>query len=64
MTALGFEVERLDRCVPLALATLSLAFGVWLRRPDGVCDACPAGGGVTTEEEMFLLLGSYYVQTP
>ena len=31
---------------------------------DGVCDACPAGGGVTTEEEMFLLLGSYYVKTP
>ena len=25
MTALGFEVERLDRCVPLTLATLSLA---------------------------------------
>jgi len=31
---------------------------------DGVCDACPAGGGVTTEEEMFLLLGSYYVKPP
>jgi hypothetical protein len=30
----------------------------------GICDACPAGGGVTTEEEMFLLLGSYYVETP
>lgn len=30
----------------------------------GICDACPLGGGVTTEEEMFLLLGSYYVQTP
>lgn len=30
----------------------------------GICDACPAGGGVTTEEEMFLLLGSYYVKTP
>ena len=30
----------------------------------GVCDACPAGGGVTTEEEMFLLLGSYYIKTP
>jgi hypothetical protein len=30
----------------------------------GVCDACPAGGGVTTQEEMFLLLGSYYVKTP
>jgi hypothetical protein len=25
LSALGFEVERLDRCVPLALATLSLA---------------------------------------
>jgi hypothetical protein len=30
----------------------------------GVCDACPAGGGVTTEEEMFILLGSYYVEAP
>lgn len=30
----------------------------------GVCDACAVGGGVTTEEEMFILLGSYYVQTP
>lgn len=30
----------------------------------GICDACPLGGGVTTEEEMFILLGSYYVKTP
>ncbi len=30
----------------------------------GVCDACPLGGGVTTEEEMFILLGSYYVAAP
>jgi hypothetical protein len=30
----------------------------------GLCDACPLGGGVTTEEEMFILLGSYYVETP
>jgi hypothetical protein len=30
----------------------------------GICDACPLGGGVTTEEEMFILLGAYYVQTP
>ena len=30
----------------------------------GVCDACPLGGGVTTEEEMFILAGSYYIQTP
>ena len=30
----------------------------------GTCDACPVGGGVTTEEEMFILLGSYYVETP
>ncbi len=30
----------------------------------GVCDACPLGGGVTTEEEMFILLGSYFIETP
>ncbi len=30
----------------------------------GICDACPSGGGVTTEEEMFILLGSYFVKTP
>ena len=27
----------------------------------GSCDACPVRGGVTTEDEMFLLLGSFYV---
>ena len=27
---------------------------------DGVCDACPLHGGVTTEDEMFILLGLYY----
>lgn len=27
----------------------------------GECDACPVVGGVTTEDEMFLMLGSYYV---
>jgi len=27
---------------------------------DGVCDACPVHGGVTTEDEMFILLGDYY----
>jgi len=27
---------------------------------DGVCDACPVLGGVTTEDEMFIALGSYY----
>ncbi len=30
----------------------------------GICDACPTGGGVTTEEEMFILLGSYFIQEP
>ncbi len=30
----------------------------------GICDACATGGGVTTEEEMFILLGSYYVESP
>lgn len=27
---------------------------------DGQCDACPVFGGVTTEDEMFILLGNYY----
>jgi cysteine-rich repeat protein len=29
-----------------------------------LCDACPARGGVTTTDEMFILLGSYYVPIP
>jgi cysteine-rich repeat protein len=29
-----------------------------------LCDACPERGGVTTSDEMFILLGSYYVPTP
>jgi hypothetical protein len=28
------------------------------------CDACPARGGVTTEDEMFILLGSYFIPEP
>jgi len=28
---------------------------------DGMCDACPLRGGVTTEDEMFILLGRFYV---
>ena len=27
----------------------------------GVCDACPVWGGVTTEEEMFGILGAFYI---
>jgi hypothetical protein len=27
---------------------------------DGICDACPLFGGVTTDDEMFILIGSYY----
>jgi hypothetical protein len=27
---------------------------------DGVCDACPLVGGVTTDDEMFILLGAYF----
>jgi cysteine-rich repeat protein len=29
---------------------------------DGFCDACPLGGGVTTDDEMFVLTGSYFMQ--
>jgi len=28
---------------------------------DSVCHACPIWGGVTTEEEMFGVLGAFYV---
>ncbi|MBX3028119.1 hypothetical protein KF840_24795 [bacterium] len=28
---------------------------------DGLCDACPLLGGVTTEDEMFLFMGSFFV---
>jgi len=31
---------------------------------DGSCDACPLRGGVTTEDEMFINLGNYYVVDP
>lgn len=30
----------------------------------GLCDACPVAGGVTTVDEMFIPLGTYYVQPP
>jgi hypothetical protein len=30
----------------------------------GLCDACPLRGGVTTDDEMFLPLGSFYVEVP
>ncbi|MCS5636814.1 MAG: hypothetical protein NZ990_09875 [Myxococcota bacterium] len=30
----------------------------------GVCDACPVRGGVTTKDEMFIFIGSYFVPEP
>jgi len=30
----------------------------------GICDACPLAGGITTEEEMFAVLGAYYLVPP
>jgi hypothetical protein len=30
----------------------------------GLCDACPLLGGVTTDDEMFIPLGSYFVKEP
>jgi len=30
----------------------------------GICDACPLSGGITTDDEMFIPLGSYFVQPP
>ncbi len=29
---------------------------------DGVCDACPLRGGFTTEDEMFILMGAFYIE--
>ncbi|HXC53223.1 MAG TPA: DUF4215 domain-containing protein [Candidatus Limnocylindrales bacterium] len=29
--------------------------------PGSVCDACPLKGGVTTEDEMFIALGTFYI---
>ncbi len=31
---------------------------------EGICDACPVWGGITTDDEMFIPLGSYFVQPP
>ena len=31
---------------------------------EGTCDACPLHGGVTTDDEMFIPLGSFYVAEP
>lgn len=31
---------------------------------DGVCDACPLLGGSTTDDEMFLPFGIYYIEVP
>lgn len=30
----------------------------------GVCDACPVRGGVTTDDEMFILQGGFYLKPP
>ena len=30
----------------------------------GICHACPAGRGVITEEEMLIMGGLLYVETP
>ena len=36
------------------------ACGSALGLGDGICDACPVHGGVTTEDEMFILIGLFY----
>lgn len=30
----------------------------------GVCDACPLSGGITTDDEMFVIFGNYHVVPP
>ena len=31
---------------------------------DGVCDACTVMGGFTTEDEMFILTGTFFIPEP
>ena len=38
-----------------------LCMGDDLNCPGSECDACPVRGGVTTEDEMFILFGGYFV---
>lgn len=39
----------------------ALCNGIDANCPGSTCDACPLRGGVTTEDEMFLALGNYYI---
>ncbi len=50
--ALGHHVVVAERALPRPAHAGDLA---------GICDACPLRGGVTTEDEMFILLGAFYI---
>ncbi len=62
----------IGRCTPVACVSGQIGAacnGVGDDRPcdsapganDGLCDACPITGGESTQNEMFILIGSYYV---
>jgi hypothetical protein len=46
------------------LNTGALCGGNHANCASGVCDACPVRGGVTTKDEMFIFIGSYFVPEP
>lgn len=62
-------IDRGYGCTPVACAAGSVGEACSEDRDcdstpgagDGLCDACPIVGGITTENEMFILLGQYFM---
>ena len=60
-TSVGTTCTGRAYCVGGATPGLSCGGDDSVCGDGGSCDACPVKGGVTTEDEMFILLGSFYV---
>ncbi|TMA52316.1 MAG: hypothetical protein E6J75_17085 [Deltaproteobacteria bacterium] len=63
----GFSHCKAVACVagkmnPPAACTTNLDCDSSAGANDGVCDACPIAGGESTENEMFILIGQYFVK--
>lgn len=60
-TSVGTTCVGRAYCVGGATPGLSCGSDDSVCGDGGSCDACPVVGGVTTEDEMFILLGTYYL---
>jgi hypothetical protein len=66
------NAPRFSRCTPVACAEGQVGAACSedtdcdssTSSGDGWCDACPIRGGESTENEMFLLIGQYYIDQP